>query len=45
MPKRVHSATEREDNGEASTASKRTRKATELVSPHAFPSFNRFRFF
>jgi hypothetical protein len=32
MPKRVHSATERDDNDQSITASKRTRKETELVN-------------
>jgi hypothetical protein len=34
MPKRVHSASDRDDDGESTSnqsASKRTRKATELV--------------
>jgi protein polybromo-1 len=32
MPKRVHSATERDDNDQSLAASKRTRKETELVN-------------
>lgn len=35
MPKRVHSATERDDN----TESKRTRKANQLVRPRASAFF------
>lgn len=35
MPKRVHSASERDDHTETNTASKRTRKDTDLVSDHA----------
>ncbi len=40
MPKRVHSATERDDNDESITASKRTRKVTELVGELKFNSFD-----
>lgn len=41
MPKRVHSASEREDNGEL----KRTRKASDLVCKFLFLLFNLFILF
>jgi hypothetical protein len=43
MPKRVHSASERDDNDESSNTSKRTRKATELVGEFNLP--HRLHFF
>jgi hypothetical protein len=47
MPKRVHSASERDDNDESSNTSKRTRKAMELVGefnlPHRLHFFSLFR--
>jgi hypothetical protein len=46
MPKRVHSATDRDDISESTSASKRTRKPTELVCEYSINyHINSFFFF
>jgi hypothetical protein len=44
MPKRVHSATDRDDISESTSASKRTRKPTELVCEYSI-NYHANRFF